>query len=391
MLKIIEERGYFFQCTDREALEHRLHSGEKLVFYLGFDCTASAIHLGHLVPLMLMRLVKSYGHEVIILLGGGTTLIGDPSGKDKSRKILSREEINRNVDTISKIVKRVVGDVRFVNNVDWLEDIRYIDFLRNVGRHFSINRMLTFDSVKSRLDRESHLSFLEFSYMILQAYDFVELNRLYNCSVQVGGGDQWGNIVNGVELGRKLRNTQLFGLTVPLITTASGKKMGKTEEGAVWLDADLYSPHDYWQYFRNTEDSDVERFLRLFTELPIDEIETLSACDDAQINEAKKVLATEATRICHGSVIAEEVSTSIIKAFEEDDLSQLPEIRVPHGANIIDVVIRIEAASSRTQAKRLIESGAVKIDKKKILTYNLDLPEQFVVSVGKKQRNIIVT
>ncbi|KYH12448.1 tyrosine--tRNA ligase [Neorickettsia sp. 179522] len=388
MLKIIEERGYFLQCTNRKALEHRLDSGEKLVFYLGFDCTAPAIHLGHLVPLMLMRLVKSYGHEVIILLGGGTTLIGDPSGKDESRKMLSKEEINKNISTISEIVKRIIGSVLFVNNADWLENIKYIDFLRNVGRHFSVNRMLTFDSVKSRLERESHLSFLEFNYMILQAYDFVELNRLYNCNVQIGGGDQWGNIVNGVELGRKLRNTEIFGLTVPLITTASGKKMGKTEAGAVWLDPNLYSPYDYWQYFRNTEDADVERFLCLFTELPMEEIKALSAFSDTRINEAKKILATEATKICHGSAIAEKISESIVKAFEENDPSQLPEIEIPHGADIIDVIIRIEAASSRTQAKRLIESGAVKIDQQKVFSYSIELPKQFSVSVGKKQRNI---
>lgn len=391
MLRSIKERGYFFQCTDEKSLQERLDSGEKLVFYLGFDCTASSIHLGHLVPLMLMRLIKKWGHEVIILLGGGTTLVGDPSGKDKSRKMLSEEAIQNNITAIAQVIRAIIGEARFVNNADWLKDIKYIEFLRDTGQHFSINRMLTFDSVKSRLERESHLSFLEFNYMILQAYDFVELNHLYGCTVQIGGGDQWGNIVNGIELGRKLRNIHLFGITVPLITTSSGRKMGKTEAGAVWLNSELFSPHDYWQYFRNTEDGDVERFLYLFTELESEEIKALLKEKDTQINEAKKILATEATRICHGNVVADEVSRSMLKAFDENDSSQLPEIQLPHDADLTDVVVQTKAAPSRSKAKQLIKSGAVKINKIKTLDPEYPLPKQFSISIGKKLMRVRIT
>ncbi|AHX11286.1 tyrosine--tRNA ligase [Neorickettsia helminthoeca str. Oregon] len=389
MLAEISERGYFHQCTDEETLSKLVTSGGKLVFYLGFDCTSSSIHLGHLVPLMLLRLIKRYGHDVIILLGGGTTLIGDPSGKDKARQMLSKEEIQKNTESIGKIIKCLVGEVRFVNNAEWLENLSYIDFLREIGRYFSINRMLTFDSVKSRLERESHLSFLEFNYMILQAYDFVELNRLYGCNVQIGGSDQWGNIVNGVELSKKLKGSQLFGLTVPLIMTASGKKMGKTEAGAVWLDADLYSPHDYWQYFRNTEDADVRKFLYLFTELSKKEVEELSKLEGSELNEAKKILATEATKICHGADTAKKVSESLIKAFEKHDFSQLPEVYTEKDPSIIEILIQIEAASSRSQAKQLIKSGAVRIDNQKISELEYVLPQQCTISVGKRRLRIL--
>ena len=294
-LRIIHERGFFNQCTDLEALDAKL-SQETVTAYIGFDCTADSLHVGSLLPIMLLRWLQKCGHKPIVLMGGGTTKIGDPSGKDESRAMLSDEQIDANMNGIKKIFTKYLTfgegktDALMVNNDDWLSSIAYIKFLREYGRHFTINRMLSFDSVKLRLEREQPLTFLEFNYMILQGYDFVELARRNNCILQMGGSDQWGNIVNGVELGRRVDSRELFGLTVPLMTTSSGAKMGKTAGGAIWLNAERLSPYDYWQYWRNTEDGDVGRFLRLFTELPISEIEKLEKLEGAEINEAKKIL-----------------------------------------------------------------------------------------------------
>src|SRR5271163_331601 len=298
-------RGFIHQCTDADALSDALGAGT-VSAYIGFDCTADSLHVGSLVSIMLLRLLQKHGHRPIVLMGGGTTRVGDPSGRDESRQLLTDEQINANIAGISEIFDHYLRfddsptGALMVNNDDWLSGLMYIPFLREIGRHFSINRMLTLDSVKLRLDREQPLTFLEFNYMILQGYDFVELNKRYGCILQMGGSDQWGNIVQGVELGRRVRERELFGLTSPLITTSSGAKMGKTASGAVWLNAKRLPPYDYWQFWRNTEDGDVGRFLRLFTDLPLRQIAELERLSGERINDAKKILATEATRMCHG-------------------------------------------------------------------------------------------
>ena len=302
-LRTIVERQYMHQCTDLEALDARAASGEPVVAYIGFDCTATSLHAGSLVQIMMLHHLQQTGHKPVVLMGGGTTKVGDPSGKEEQRQLLTDEQINTNMAGIKEVFKKFLTfgdgptDAIMVNNDDWLKDIQYIDFLRDYGKHFSVNRMLSFDSVKLRLDREQSLTFLEFNYMILQAYDFLELGRRHNCNLQMGGSDQWGNIVNGVELARRVENRQLYGLTSPLLTTSSGAKMGKTANGAVWLNDDMLSSWDYWQYWRNTEDADVGRFLRLFTTLPLDEIARLEALEGAELNDAKKILANEATRM----------------------------------------------------------------------------------------------
>ena len=299
------ERGFVHQCTDLDALDERMSTG-RVVAYVGYDCTADSLHVGSLMGIMLLRLLQKSGHQPIVLMGGGTTRVGDPSFKDTARPLLDDAEIAANMAGIRKVFAKFIdfgsgpSGAVMVNNADWLDELRYIQLLRDVGRHFSVNRMLTQDSVRLRLDRQQPMSFLEFNYPILQAYDFVELARRLDCSVQIGGSDQWGNIVGGVELGRRMDGRTLFGLTTPLLTAASGEKMGKTAQGAVWLNAERLSPYDYWQFWRNTEDADVGRFLRLFTELPLDQIARLEALEGSEINEAKKILATEATALCHG-------------------------------------------------------------------------------------------
>ncbi len=309
-LNVLATRGFIHQVSEPEALD-ALARKSTVTAYIGFDCTAPSLHVGSLLPIMMLHWMQQTGHRPIALMGGGTTRVGDPSGKDESRRLLTDDIINGNLKSIREIFSRFLqfgdgkNDAIMANNADWLNTLNYIDFLRDIGRHFSVNRMLAFDSVKLRLERQQELSFLEFNYMILQAYDFVELNKRYDCVLQMGGSDQWGNIVNGIDLGRRLNNAQLFALTSPLLTTSSGAKMGKTAAGAVWLDAAQVSPYDYWQYWRNTEDSDVARFLKLFTTLPLDEIERLAALQGAEINEAKKVLATEATALVHGKAPAE--------------------------------------------------------------------------------------
>ena len=367
-LREVTARGFVHQCTDLAALDERMGKGPT-VAYIGFDATADSLHVGSLVPIMLLRLLQKSGHKPIVVIGGGTTKVGDPSGKDESRKLLSDDDIARNIAGIRRVFDRFITfgtgptDALIVNNADWLDGLGYIAFLRDYGRHFSVNRMLTFESVKLRLEREQPLSFLEFNYMILQAYDFLELARRHNCILQMGGSDQWGNIVNGVELGRRVDNKELFGLTSPLITTASGAKMGKTAAGAVWLNEDKLSVYDYWQFWRNTEDGDVGRFLRLFTELPLDEIDRLESLPGAEINEAKKVLATQATALAHGRAAAEQAAESARRAFEEGASGDaMPTLAAAPGTALLDLLNGLNFAASKSEARRLIRSGAVRLN-----------------------------
>lgn len=372
-LRAVTERGFFNQCTDLEGLDGRLSAGP-ITAYIGFDCTADSLHVGSLLPIMLLRHLQKSGHKPIVLMGGGTTRVGDPSGKDEARRLLSDEDIERNMAGIKQVFGKFLTfgdgptDAVMVNNADWLDQLNYIAFLRDFGRHFSINRMLGFDSVKLRLEREQPLSFLEFNYMILQAYDFLELARRRNCLLQMGGSDQWGNIVNGVELGRRVDGRDLFGLTVPLMTTASGAKMGKTAQGAVWLNAERLSPWDYWQFWRNTEDADVGRFLKLFTELPLGEIERLSNLEGAGINEAKKILANEATRLAHGEDAARQAAETARRTFEEGAAADsLPTIVIPAselaaGIPAFALFARAGLAASNGEARRLIKGGGARIN-----------------------------
>ncbi len=387
------QRGFFAQATHAAELDE-VFSNEKITAYIGFDCTAKSLHAGSLIQIMILRLLQKHGHKPIILLGGGTTRIGDPSGKDESRQVLSDEKISENLSGIRKTLEKFISfgggasNAILVNNDDWLRHLNYIDFLREVGRHFSINRMLTFDSVKSRLEREQPLSFLEFNYMILQAYDFFELNQKYNCRLQIGGSDQWGNIVNGVELTRRISAKEAFGLTSPLLTTADGKKMGKTAEGAVWLDESMLAPFDYFQYFRNTHDADVEKFLKLFTDLEISEIEKLR---DSNINSAKEILAFEATKICHGEKIAAEVLQKAREIFVAKNSAAFEEKEISLGAEknkkLTEIIFEIGAAESKGAAKKLIEGKGVKINGGMVLDVQHSITEigEFELSVGKKK------
>ncbi len=372
-LRVAEERGFIHQGTDNEALDALAADGP-ITAYIGFDCTAESLHVGSLVQIMLLRLLQRTGHKPIVLMGGGTTRVGDPSGKDEARKLLSDEDIARNMAGIRKVFARFLSfgdgptDAIMVNNADWLDGLEYIPFLRDFGRHFSVNRMLGLDSVKLRLEREQPLSFLEFNYMVLQSYDFLELARRRGCLLQMGGSDQWGNIVSGVELARRVDRRQLFGLTSPLITTASGAKMGKTAAGAVWLDAGQVSPYDYWQYWRNTDDADVGRFLRLFTDLPLDEIARLESLEDADINEAKKTLAHEATRLVHGPDAAAAAAETARRTFEEGGAGEaLPTIEVARaeleaGIPALDLLIRAGLSASKGEARRLIRGGGGRLN-----------------------------
>src|SRR5437868_9525641 len=333
-LNVLAERGFIHQVSEPDALD-QLAKSQAITAYIGFDCTADSLHIGSLLPIMMLHWLQETGHRPVALMGGGTTRVGDPSGKDESRRILTDAMIEDNLTGIRAVFSKFLkfegsgGNAVMANNADWLNTLNYIDFLRDVGRHFSVNRMLAFDSVKMRLDRQQELSFLEFNYMILQAYDFVELNKRTGCVLQMGGSDQWGNIVNGIDLGRRMLNVQLFALTSPLITTSSGAKMGKTAAGAVWLNPDMVSPYDYWQFWRNTEDADVGRFLKLFTILPVDEAERLASLKGQEINEAKKVLATEATALVHGRAAADEAAGTARKTFEEGTLAKsLPTVEI---------------------------------------------------------------
>ena len=370
-LRTLQDRGFIHQCTDLDALDARALEGP-VTAYIGFDATADSLHIGHLVQIMMLRWAQKTGHRPIALMGGGTTKVGDPSGKDESRQLLTAEQIDANIarirETFDNLLDFSEGGAILANNADWLDSLQYIDFLRDVGRHFTINRMLTFDSVKLRLDREQPLTFLEFNYMILQAYDFLELSRRHDCCLQMGGSDQWGNIVNGIELARRIDQRPLYGLTTPLITTASGAKMGKTAAGAVWLGAHRLSHLDYWQFWRNTEDGDVGRFLRLFTDLPEAEIAKLEALEGAEINEAKKILAFEATKLCRGEAAAAQAAETARQTFEEGVSAEgLPTVEVSEselsgGLPAFELMRRAGLAKSNGEARRLIKGGGARLN-----------------------------
>jgi tyrosyl-tRNA synthetase len=372
-LRILTERGFIHQCSNLEGLDAKARAGE-LVGYIGFDATATSLHVGSLVQIMMLRWLQKTGGKPIALMGGGTTRIGDPSFKDEARSLLTDEQIATNLAGIRQVFTKYLAfgdgatDAMMANNADWLNALKYIDFLRDVGRHFSVNRMLSFESVKLRLDREQSLSFLEFNYMILQAYDFVELYKRHGCVLQMGGSDQWGNVVNGIDLGRRMADVELFALTSPLITTASGAKMGKTAAGAIWLNADRLSPYDYWQFWRNTEDGDVGRFLKLFTELPLDEIARLAALQGSEINEAKKVLAFETTALLHGRAAAEEAAETARKTFEEGTLADtLPSVAMDKaaletGLGVLSAFVTAGLVASTGEARRQIKGGGLKVN-----------------------------
>jgi tyrosyl-tRNA synthetase len=394
-------RGFFYQCTDLEGLDQRLQEGP-LSFYIGFDATADSLHVGHLMTIMLMRLAQKHGHQPLVLMGGGTTLVGDPSGRDTTRQMLTPEIIQENIHSIQKIFSQFLTfgthapQARMINNADWLLKLNYLEFLREYGQHFSINRMLTFDSVKLRLDREQPLSFLEFNYMILQGYDFLELFRNANCTLQVGGSDQWGNILNGIDLIRRVDHKQAFGLTVPLITTSSGTKMGKTVGGAVWLNKDRLSAFDYWQFWRNTEDADVIKFLKIFTDLSLEEIRKLESLQGAEINDAKKILADEATILAHGKEVLESIHHTVSQLFEKKstDLeivghdtagnpilqSAVPILKIAkdemiEGIPLFSLLTRLSLCSTNSEARRLIQGGGCRVNEEKIMD------EKYVVTL----------
>ena len=399
LLRTLSERGYVHQITDAAALDE-LAANRIVPGYIGFDATAPSLHVGSLVQIMMLRRLQQTGHKPVVVMGGGTTKVGDPSGKDESRKLLDNDGIAANIASIRRIFDRFLTfgdgptDAVMVDNADWLDALEYIPFLRDIGRHFSINRMLTFDSVKLRLDREQPLSFLEFNYMILQAYDFLELSRRFQCRLQMGGSDQWGNIVNGIDLTRRIDSVELYGLTTPLITTADGGKMGKTAAGAVWLHEDSLSAYDYWQFWRNTDDRDVGRFLRLFTDLPLDEIARLEALDGAEINEAKKQLATAATELCRGVAAAEEAAETARRTFEEGATgSALPTLKVEGQISLVDALVGLALVGSKGEAKRLIKGGGARVDGKQITdeAHVLIIMGQSVrVSAGKKAHGLLI-
>jgi len=372
-LQILASRGFIHQVSEPEALDAKAAAGA-IVAYVGFDATAPSLHIGNLLTIMMLRWLQRTGHRPIALMGGGTSKIGDPSGKDTSRTLLTAEQIDANIATIRTVFSRFLdfdAGAIMANNAEWLDQLHYIPFLREVGRHFTINKMLTFDSVKLRLDREQPLTFLEFNYMILQAYDFVELHKRHGCILQMGGSDQWGNIINGIDLGRRLTNAELFALTTPLLTTASGAKMGKTETGAVWLNADMMRPYDFWQYWRNCEDGDVGRLLKLFTELPLDEIDRLSALKGQELNEAKKILATEATVLLHGRAAAEEAAKTAQTTFEQGGMGEsLPTLTVKEGDGLLAALTKIGFTSSNSQARQFVKDGAVYLADRKITEPN---------------------
>lgn len=407
-LRVLESRGFIHQVSDAAGLDALAKRGG-LVTYVGYDCTAPSLHVGHLITIMMLHWLQQTGNKPIALMGGGTTRVGDPSGRDEQRKLLSYEQIETNKAGIKKVFSKFLtfgdgpGDAVMVDNAEWLTKLNYIEMLRDIGRHFSVNRMLTMDSVRLRLEREQELSFIEFNYMILQSYDFVELARRYGCNMQMGGSDQWGNIVNGLDLGRRMGTHPLYGLTCPLLTTSSGAKMGKTAAGAVWLEADLLSPYDYWQFWRNTEDGDVVSCLKLFTVLPLDEIARLAALGGSEINEAKKILATEATALVHGREAAEQAAETARKTFEEGALADtLPTVTVPRaeleaGLGVLTAFAeKTGLVASNGEARRQVKAGGLKVndatvtDEKATLGLN-DLTAEGVIklSLGKKKHVLI--
>ena len=405
-LRTIEARGAYHACTEPEALD-ALFLKEPVSAYIGFDCTGPSLHVGSLVQIMTLRRLQRAGHKPIVLMGGGTTKVGDPSGKDETRQILTAEQIEANKQSILKVFERFLkfgggpSDAIMIDNAGWLDKLEYIPFLRDIGRHFTINKMLTMDSVKLRLERDQSLTFLEFNYMILQAYDFLELYRRYGCRLQCGGSDQWGNIVNGIDLTRRVEDAQLFGVTSPLITTSSGAKMGKTASGAVWLNADMCSPYDYWQYWRNTEDGDVGRFLRLFTDLPLDEIVRLEALKGAELNEAKKILATEAAALAHGRAAAEQAAETARRTFEEGAIDDgLPTFEIPlaqlDGLALAKLAQMSGLTSSVSEARRHIEGGGLRLNDVVVKdvaasTAASDFADKGVIklSIGRKKHIVI--
>jgi tyrosyl-tRNA synthetase len=398
LMRLLDERGYIHQVTDAAALD-ALAEKDVISAYIGFDATAASLHVGSLVQIMMLRRLQQAGHKPIVLMGGGTTKVGDPSGKDESRKLLTTEQIDSNIAGIRRAFEHFLTfgdgptDAILVNNADWLDTLEYIPFLREVGKHFTINRMLTFDSVKLRLDREQPLTFLEFNYMILQAYDFLELSRRVGCRAQMGGSDQWGNIVNGIELGRRIDGAELYGVTTPLITTADGAKMGKTAQGAVWLDERLLSPYDYWQFWRNTDDGDVGRFLKLFTDLPLDEIARLEALQGAEINQAKIVLATEATAMLHGREAADTAAATARATFEGGAGEDLPTLATGGSISILAALTGLGFCASNGEAKRKIAEGAVRVDDEVVSDPALMLTaadEPLKLSLGKKKHGVLI-
>ena len=401
-LNTLATRGFIHQCSDNDGVD-ALAAARKLVAYIGFDCTASSLHVGSLVQIMLLHWLQATGNKPIVLMGGGTTRVGDPSGRDESRKILSLHDIENNKLGIQQVFNTFLkfgsgnSDAMMVDNAEWLTALNYIDMLRDVGKHFSVNRMLAMDSVKLRLEREHELSFIEFNYMVLQAYDYSELARRYGCNLQMGGSDQWGNIVNGIDLGRRMGTHQLFALTSPLITLSSGAKMGKTATGAVWLNADMRSPYEYWQFWRNTEDADVGRFLKLFTTLPLSEIAKLEALGGAEINEAKKILANAATTMLHGVDDAHEAAITSQKVFEEGSTAvSLPTFGIPVATGILQILTTVGFANSNGEAKRAIQGGAIRVndiqvtDEKMILSADLFNEDGAIkLSMGKKKHVLL--
>jgi len=406
-LKILSERGFIYQTSDDDALD-KLFASESVTGYIGFDATATSLHAGSLIQIMMLHWMQQTGHKPIALMGGGTSMIGDPSLRDEARKLLTPDDINVNLKGIRQAFSSYLkfeesgGNALMVNNADWLMDINYVEFLRDVGQHFSVNRMLSFDSVKLRLDREQSLSFLEFNYMILQAYDFTELNRRYGCRLQMGGSDQWGNIINGIDLGRRLDGSALYAVTSPLLTTASGGKMGKSASGAVWLNADMLSVYDFWQYWRNTEDADVERFLKLYTTMPMDEIARLGALQGAEINDAKLVLATEVTALLHGREEAEKAAETARVTFAEGQTaSDLPTITVPsdeldNGTGLLTLLVQAELVKSNGDARRGIKGRAVKVNDELISDEKMVIDNSHLINDGAvklsfgKKRHVLV-
>jgi tyrosyl-tRNA synthetase len=403
-LRVLAERGFIHQISDAEGLDARAAAGS-ITAYVGFDATAPSLHIGNLLTIMMLRWLQKTGHRPIALMGGGTSKIGDPSGKDASRALLTNVQIEGHITSIRTVFSRFLDFGRgaiMANNADWLDQLHYIPFLRDVGRHFTINKMLTFDSVKLRLDREQPLTFLEFNYMILQAYDFVELHKRHGCILQMGGSDQWGNIVNGIDLGRRLLNAELFALTTPLLTTSSGAKMGKTETGAVWLNADMMRPYDYWQFWRNCEDGDIGRLLKLFTELSLDEIARLATLKGQELNEAKKVLATEATAILHGREAAAAAAETARRTFEEGGLAEtLPTVEIAideleRGIGVLAAFVKAGLVTSNGEARRQIKGGGIRVndvtvgDEKMLLTPAQLTPTGVIkLSLGRKRHVLL--
>jgi tyrosyl-tRNA synthetase len=397
LLRVLDERGYLHQTTDAGALD-ALALQQVVPGYIGFDATAPSLHVGSLVQIMLLRRLQQAGHKPIVLMGGGTSKIGDPSFKDEARKLLTEETIQANIASIKRIFERFLtfgdgpSDAIMLDNSDWLDKLEYIPFLREIGQHFSINRMLSFESVKLRLDREQSLSFLEFNYMILQAYDFLELERRVGCRLQMGGSDQWGNIVNGIELTRRIDGVEVFGVTTPLITTADGGKMGKTVSGAVWLHEDQLPAYDYWQFWRNTHDADTAKFLRLFTDLPMDEIRRLEALQGAEINEAKKVLADEATAMCRGRAAAQAAAATARTTFEQGAAgADLPSLSVAGSIGLVDAMLQLGLVASKNEARRLIAQGGARVDGASITdeAHVIAVEGQVKLSAGKKRHGVL--